>query len=106
MTSSDEAFADQRNDTVDALRADIAATRAEVAATVDQLSAKLDVNARARQQLQKAKASVSQNVDKARAAAPAPVQTAIDRARPHAREIAVTGVAMLVLLMVIKRWRS
>lgn len=105
MTSSDGMFADQRDDTVDALRAEIAEARAEVAATVDQLSARLDVKARAKQRLEEIRTSAGERFDKARAAAPAPVQNAMDRARPHGRQIAMGFAGMLVLLMVISRWR-
>lgn len=105
MTSWDGTFADQRDDTVDALRADIAEARADVAATVDQLSAKLDVKARTKQRLEEVKASAGARFEKARAAAPPPVQNAIDRARPHGRQIAMGFAGMVVLLMVISRWR-
>jgi hypothetical protein len=99
----------------DEVRADIEATRAELADTVDALHDKLDVKGRAADKVAEAKQKVSDSAARAKAAAPPPVQHAIDRvgekAEPIAKQIAphrgkiVAGVAAVAVALLVLRKR-
>jgi F0F1-type ATP synthase membrane subunit b/b' len=105
----------------DAVRADIEATRAELAETVDALHDKLDVKAQASEKVSEAKQKVSEGAARAKAAAPEPVQHALDRvgekagpmgrqlseqAAPHRGKIIAGVVAVAVALFVVRKRRS
>lgn len=98
------------------IKADIERTRAELAETVDALAAKLDVKAQARHRAHEAATQATEAVDRARAAAPAPVQQALDTieefsrpalakaAEDKQRTALVLGGALLALL-ILRRTR-
>lgn len=106
----------------DAIRADIEQTRAELAETVDALGDKLNVKAQAADKADAAKQKVAATAAQARAAAPEPVQHALDsvgaKAGPAAHQLAVTtephrgkilagtGAALLLLLVVRRRRKN
>lgn len=105
----------------DAIRADIEATRAELAETVDALTAKLDVKGQASERADAAKAKVSEKAGQAKAAAPEPVQHAMDtvgakagpvthqvnvKTAPHRGKIIAGVGAGLVVLLILRRRRS
>jgi hypothetical protein len=81
MTAPDPSADHQEPETADELRADIAATRAELADTVRQLSAKLDVKSRAKQELQKVRSSKAVPLAAAAAAAALAVVLILRRRR-------------------------
>lgn len=103
----------------DAIRAEIEETRADLAETMDALGSKLDVKGQAADKATAAKQKVSEKASQARAAAPQPVQSALDsigeKARPVVHQVAVkaephrgkiiagTGVTVLVLLILRRR---
>lgn len=102
----------------DLVPADIAATRAELAETVDALTSKLDVKARASDKVSEVKQKAAATADRARQAAPPPVQHALDAAgekagpvvrrvsttaAPHRGKIAAGAVALVVLLLTLRR---
>ena len=125
--SADEQPADesvdapQSNDP-DAIRADIERTRAELAETVDALSAKLDVRAQASDKADAAKAKAGELAGQAKAAAPEPVQHAMDavgaKAAPLAHQVNVStephrgkiiagvGAAFVVFVVLRRRRRG
>ncbi|HEY2299032.1 MAG TPA: DUF3618 domain-containing protein [Jatrophihabitans sp.] len=105
----------------DAVRADIEATRAELAETVDALHDKLDVKAQAGEKVAEAKQKLSDGAARAKAAAPEPVQHALDRvgekagpvgrqlsqqAAPHRKKIIAGTLAVAVALLVLRKRRS
>jgi MYXO-CTERM domain-containing protein len=103
----------------EAIRADIEQTRAELAETVDALSDKLNVKAQATSKVDAAKHKVADAAGQAKAAAPEPVQHALEtvgeKAAPVAHQVAVktqphrgkilagVGAAALVLFAVRRR---
>ncbi len=80
-------------ETPNELRADIAATRAELADTVEQLSAKLDVQARARDEVQQL-----------RVRAQAKARELNTKLEPYRARIAA-GMGAFLLLMLVRRSR-
>ena len=107
---------------IDAVRADIATTRADLADTVDELTDRLNVPHRAADAVGGAGRKVAETASRAKQAAPAPVQHALDRAgekagpiahqanertKPHRGKIvAGLAVAAVVALIVIRRGRK
>ena len=100
--------------TADEIRAEIEQTRAELGSTVDALTAKLDVKAQAHDRVDAAKASVVAQASRAKQAAPAPIQNAmdsagsaaaplVDRARPYSKQILAGAGALLALVVVLRR---
>jgi len=101
----------------DAVRAEIEATRAELAETVDALHDKLDVKARATEKVAEAKVRVSETASRAKAAAPPPVQHALDRVgekagpvsqqlAPHRSKIIAGAAAVAVALFIVRKRRN
>lgn len=102
------------NPTPDEIRDEIEQTRAELGDTVDALTAKLDVKAQVKDRVAGAKTSVTDAAAKAKQAAPAPLQSALDQAqvkaaplveqaRPYGKQIAAGVGAVLVLLLALRR---
>ena len=100
----------------EAVRAEIEATRADLAETVDALHDKLDVKGRATDKVAEAKQKVSEGASRAKAAAPPPVQHALDRvgekaapiahqAAPHRNKIMAGAAAVAVALLVLRKRR-
>jgi len=100
----------------DAVRAEIEATRADLAETVDALHEKLDVKARATEKVAEAKEKVAESAARAKAAAPPPVQHALDRVgekagpisqrvAPHRGKIIAGAAAIGVALLVVRKRR-
>jgi ElaB/YqjD/DUF883 family membrane-anchored ribosome-binding protein len=106
---------------VEAVRADIEAARDELAQTVDALHDKLDVKGRASDSVAAAKERIAETAQRAKAAAPQPVQQALDRAgeraapvvtqtsqqlAPHRGKIIAGAVGLLVVVWILRRRRA
>lgn len=102
----------------DAIRADIERTRSELSDTVNQLSDKLNVKSQAADKLTAAKQAVSERAAKAKAAAPPPVQHALDqagakagpaarqvsqKAEPHRSKIIAGAIVGVLVLLILRR---
>lgn len=102
----------------DYVRAEIEATRAELAGTVNALQSKLDVKSRAGEKVAEVKQKVVAGAERAKAAAPEPVQQAFNRASekagpafqqatqkaaPHRGKIIGGAVVAAVVLLVLRR---
>ena len=96
------------------IRAEIEQTRSEMGDTVDALTNKLDVKAQAKEKVESVKSTVSDKAAQAKAAAPAPVQKALDKtgdvaapalhkAAPYTKQIALAVLAAVAVLIF---WRS
>jgi hypothetical protein len=97
---------------VHSIQEDIERTRAELADTVDALAAKLDVKSQARQRAHELAVQAGDRVEKARAAAPEPVQQAMERvtevsrpviakaAEDKQRTMLIVGGALVALLLI------
>ena len=103
--------------TPDEIRAEIEQTRSDLGETVDALTNKVDVKAQARQKVESVKSTVSDKAGQAKAAAPAPVQKALDKtgevtapalqkAAPYRKQIAVGAAVVLAVLLFWRRRRS
>jgi ElaB/YqjD/DUF883 family membrane-anchored ribosome-binding protein len=104
----------------DAVRADIEATRQELADTVNALTEKVNVKARAGDKAAELRQKLTEAAGRARAAAPPPVQRALDatgqKAGPMASRISaqaapyrgkiIAGSAVLVAALLVLRRRS
>ena len=101
----------------DEIRAEIEQTRADMGDTVDALTNKLDVKSQAKQRVASVQSSISDKVGQAKAAAPAPVQKALDKtgaaaqpalkkAAPYKVHIAAGVSAVLAGLLFWRRRRS
>ena len=103
---------------IDAIRTDIEQTRAELADTVEQVVGKLDVKSQVGDKADSVKQAAAARVTQAKAAAPAPVQSALDsigekagppahRAgeamSPHRGKIIAGLAAGLVVLVIVRR---
>lgn len=104
----------------EAIRSHIEHSRAELSDTVDQLSAKLNVKAQATDKIAAARSKLADRAVKAKASAPPPVQRAIDKAgektapivhrigekaEPHRSQLIAAGLGVVVLLLVVRRFR-
>lgn len=101
----------------DEIKADIVATRAELAETADAIAAKLDVRAQASERLHTARDEMSDRYERAKGAAPEPVQVAIRKAETAAQPLVNAAVedkkrtalvvgGAIVALLVLRRIRK
>jgi uncharacterized membrane protein YdfJ with MMPL/SSD domain len=99
------------------LRAEIEQTRKQLGDTVDKLAAKVDVKAQAKERVEAVKATISDKAAQAKSAAPPPVQhaleqagsaaaPAVNKAKQYDKQLLIGAVALLLLLIVVRRWRS
>jgi hypothetical protein len=99
------------------LRSDIEQTRDQLGETVDQLAAKLDVKAQAKERVEAVKATIGDKAAHAKSAAPPPVQhaleragsvaaPAVDKAKEYRKQVLIGAAAVVLLLILVRRWRS
>jgi ABC-type transporter Mla subunit MlaD len=99
------------------LRAEIEDTREQLGATVDQLAGKLDVKAQAKERVEAVKATISDKAAQAKNAAPPQVQhaleqagsaaaPAVDKAKQYNKQLLLGAAVLLLLLILVRRWRS
>lgn len=99
----------------DQLREEIERTRAEMSATVDAIADKVNVKAKAEEKVADVKQKVVDSAALAKQSAPAPVQSALDKAGPVAHQVSAKvgphrnkvflGAAGAVLLLLVVRRR-
>jgi hypothetical protein len=99
------------------LRDEIERTRAEMSATVDAIADKVNVKAKANAAVADAKQKVVDGAVRAKEAAPAPVQNALDKAgpvahqvsekvAPHRQKVFVGAAGALLVLLIVRRRRN
>jgi hypothetical protein len=99
------------------LREEIERTRAEMSATVDAIADKVNVKARAEEKVAGAKQKVVDSAVRAKQSAPAPVQTALDKAGPvasqvsakvgpHRNQVLLGAVGAVLVLVILRRRRA
>jgi MYXO-CTERM domain-containing protein len=91
---------------VDALRAEIKQTRAELGETVQALAAKADVKARAHEAVEERKEAAREKVHELRQTAQHTATTGVEQAKRNPAIPIAAGVAVVGLLLVIRRRRS
>jgi hypothetical protein len=100
----------------DQVRAEIDLTRQDLVQTVDALQDKLDVKTRAKTKAHDLSVTVNETATKIKQQAPPQVQTAIDRgtaavgpaaakAKPYRTQIAAGVAGLLLVRLIIKRFR-
>jgi len=106
---------------LDELREDIEQTRAELSDTLTELTARVNIPARAKEQVRNAVGAAADTAAKVKNRAPKPVQQVLDRtggtvgpvvskanrtARPYRKQIMVGMVVTAVIMWIIRRRRS
>lgn len=89
------------DDTIDEVRADIAATRAQLADTVDALTSKLDVKEQGRQKIAAAKDSVQHAASDTAAHVSDAATKTVQTAEPYKVPIAAGAAAVVAVLAVV-----
>ena len=99
------------------LRPELDVAREKLGGTVDQLAAKLDVKVQAKERVDAVKSTIADKAAQAKNAAPPPVQhamkqagsaaaPAMDKARQYDKQLLIGAAALLLLLFLLRRWRS